>query len=273
MRFTAFQDGSTRRMAVVLGDRLAPLGPVEDCWSDVAGWLRAARAVAEATIPAAEVHQVPAVPLTAKVLCVGLNYRAHAAEGGRDVPTHPNIFARWASTLVADGDEVPLPVGEDGLDFEAELVAVIGAELHGADRSQAAAGILAYACGDDISARGYQERTSQWALGKNADRSAPLGSIVTADDVGELADLAITSRLNGTEMQRSTLGMMVFPPDEVVSYASGALTLHPGDLVYTGTPEGVGYRRNPPVLMGDGDTIEVEIERVGLLTNRIVARR
>lgn len=272
MRLTAFRDGSSNQMAVAVDDRLAPLTTVEDFYADVPRWTARAREVTEGSVPAATVRQVPAVPLTAKVLCVGLNYRAHAAEGGRDVPTHPNIFARWASTLAADGDAVPLPPAEPALDFEAELVAVLGGELRDAGAAEAVAAVLGYACGNDITARGYQHRTSQWGLGKNPDGSAPMGPLVTPDEVGELAPLAITCRLNGVEVQRSTLDHMVFDTGEIIAYASGCLTLRPGDVVFTGTPEGVGFRRTPPVLMGDGDEVVVTIERVGTLTNRIVAK-
>lgn len=272
MRLAAFRDGSAIQMAVAVDDRLAPLTTVEAFYADVPRWTARAREVTEGSVPATTVRQVPAVPPTAKVLCVGLNYRAHAAEGGRDVPTHPNIFARWASTLAADGDEVPLPPAEPALDFEAELVAVLGGELRDAEAAEAVAAVLAYACGNDITARGYQHRTSQWGLGKNPDGSAPMGPLVTPDEVGELAPLTISCRLNGVEVQRSTLDHMVFDTGQILAYASGCLTLRPGDVVFTGTPEGVGFRRTPPVLMGDGDDVAVTIERIGTLTNRIVAK-
>lgn len=282
MRLSAFRDGTTVQVAVLVGDRLAPLAPVDDFYADLGRWSArasevtagavSAGAVPAGAVPIGDVTQVPAVPPTAKVLCVGLNYKAHADEGGRDLPTHPNIFARWASTLAADGDDVPLPAAEPGLDFEAELVAVVGTELRGVDAPTAGAGIFGYACGNDITARGYQHRTAQWALGKNPDGSGPMGPIVTADEVGELAPLAISCRLNGVEMQRSTLGHMVFAPDAILAYASGCCTLQPGDVVFTGTPAGVGFRRTPPVFMGDGDEVEVVIEGVGRIVNRIVAK-
>lgn len=259
-------------MAVVVGDMVTPITDVDEFYTDLARWLPRAREVMKGEVPLSRVEQVPAVPRGAKVLCVGLNYRAHAEEAGRDSPACPNIFARWPSTLIADGDVVPLPAGESQLDYEAELVAVVGAELRGIDRASAAAGIFGYACGNDITARGYQHRASQWALGKNADRSGPIGSIITADEVGEVGALDILCRLNGNEVQRSRLCRMIFTPEEILEYASGCLTLQPGDVVFTGTPEGVGFRRAPPVLMTDGDTVEVEIERIGVLTNRVVAR-
>jgi 2,4-diketo-3-deoxy-L-fuconate hydrolase len=272
VRLTAFDEDGAAVMAVVLDDVLEPLCPVAEFYADVERWMDAAASVTSGSVARVDRQEVPAVPPTAKVLCVGLNYQAHAAEGGRDVPPHPNVFARWASTLVADGATIPLPVEEPRLDYEAELVAVIGAELSGADPAVAAAGILGYACGNDVTARGYQHRTSQWGLGKNADRSAPIGPLVTPDELGPLDDLAIVCRLNGTEVQRSRLGRMIFPPDEIISYASGCLTLHPGDVIYTGTPEGVGFRRDPPLFMGDGDVVEVAIEGIGSLSNRIVSR-
>lgn len=272
VRLTGFDHNGTTMMGVVIGDRVEPVSSVSDFYADVEGALASARAVTGGSLRLGSLEQLPPVPATAKVLCVGLNYRAHAAEGGREVPSHPNIFARWASTLVADGAAIPLPVGEPRLDYEAELVAVIGRELHGADRATAGGGILGYACGNDVTARGYQQRTPQWALGKNADRSAPIGTIVTADEVGDLGGLEIACRLNGQEMQRSSLDRMIFPPDEIVAYVSGCLTLKPGDVVFTGTPEGVGFRRSPQVFMQDGDVVEVEIDRIGKLRNRIADR-
>ncbi|MGH9108487.1 MAG: fumarylacetoacetate hydrolase family protein [Acidimicrobiales bacterium] len=274
MRLTAFDDGGRARMAVVLGERVEPLSSVDEFYDDVGGWCAKVPQVSASggSLELATITQVPPVPATAKVLCVGLNYEAHAAEGDRQLPSRPNIFARWASTLVADGDSVPLPVGEPKLDYEAELVVVVGAELHGADRRAAGAAVLGYACGNDITARGFQHNTTQWALGKNADRSGPMGPIVTADEVPDLTPVPIVCRLNGQEMQRSVLGKMIFKPDEILAYASGCLTLRPGDVVYTGTPEGVGFRRSPPRFMGAGDTVEVEIGHLGVLTNRIVAR-
>ncbi|MGH9087058.1 MAG: fumarylacetoacetate hydrolase family protein [Acidimicrobiales bacterium] len=272
MRLTAFADGSQAQMAV-LGEsgRLAPLATVDDFYADVERWSAKARELTDLPLRLSEIIQVPAVPVAAKVLCVGLNYRAHAAEGGRDVPSHPNVFARWPSTLAADGETVPLPAGEPRLDFEAELVAVVGSALRGVDERAAVGGILGYACGNDITARGYQHRTGQWGLGKNADRSAPMGPIVTADEVGDVGWQAITCHLNGAEMQRSTLDHMIFGPGEIIAYASGCLTLAPGDVVFAGTPAGVGFRRTPPVLMEAGDVVEVTIEGIGTLTNRIVA--
>jgi 2,4-diketo-3-deoxy-L-fuconate hydrolase len=274
VRLTAYREGGEAHMAVVIGGRAEPLGPVEDFYADVAGSLGRAGQVTEGSMALHDLTLAPPVPPTAKVLCVGLNYRAHAAEGGREVPSHPNIFARWASTLVADGDDVPLPSAEPGLDFEGELVVVVGSPLRGADPAAAAPAILGYACGNDITARGFQHRTPQWALGKNPDRSGPMSHLVTADELGGPDDRSrrsIVTRLNGAEMQRSSHGMMVFPPEEIMAYASGCLTLQPGDVIFTGTPEGVGIRRNPPLLMGPGDRVEVEIEGIGVLTNRIVA--
>ena len=219
-----------------------------------------------------EVQLAPAVPRTAKVLCVGLNYKAHAEEGGREVPPHPNIFARWASTLAASGDDVPLPVGERQLDYEAELAVVIGRDVSGVSEADALSSVFAFACFNDITARGFQQATPQWALGKNADGSGPIGHLVTADEIPDPQVLGIRCRVNGQEMQSSTTSLMIYSVAKTIAYASGCLTLRPGDVIATGTPEGVGFRRKPPFFMHDGDVVEVEVDGVGVLTNRIANR-
>jgi 2,4-diketo-3-deoxy-L-fuconate hydrolase len=272
MRLSAFDDGGVPTMAVVLGDRLSSLAPVETVYGDLDRWRAEAATRVAGSILRTAVREVPAVPRTAKVLCVGLNYHAHAAEGGRTAPALPNLFARWASTLVADGAEVPLPVGEPRLDYEAELAVVIGRRVHGIDPAEALDAVFAYACFDDITARGYQNATPQWALGKNPDRSGPIGNLVTADDVGDPQALAIGCRVNGELRQSSNTSLMIHSVASIIAYASGCLTLEPGDVIATGTPEGVGFRRTPPVFLGAGDVVTVEIERLGTLTSVVVAR-
>ncbi len=163
-----------------------------------------------------------------------------------------------------------MPPGEDGLDFEAELAVVIGREMRAVDEADAMAGVLGYTCFNDISARRFQRATSQWALGKNADDSGPIGPcIVTADELGDPMGLRIRSRLNGETMQDGTTDQMIFGIAETIAYITQALTLCPGDVIATGTPAGVGSRREPPLLMHAGDTIEVDIEGIGVLTTHI----
>lgn len=277
MRLVAYAEGSTSLMAVeVAPGALVSIGPLEDFYADIRSGLEAAGALPDrpdrARCPVAEVRQVPPVPATARVLCAGLNYRRHAAEVGRKLPDHPDLFARWASTLVADGDTVPVPVGEGRLDSEAELAVVIGAPLSGASPEEAEAALLGFTCFNDLSARGYQMATSQWALGKNADRSGPIGpAVVTPDELAGRPAPWIGSRVNGQVIQAASTAGLIFSPAQIASYASGCMTLHPGDVISTGTPDGVGSSRTPPVLLHPGDTVEVEIEGIGVLRNLIVS--
>lgn len=276
MRLIAYCEGSTSFMAVeVTSGTMATISPLDDFYADTMAGLEMARARyadrQSPTRPLAEIRQIPPVPVTARVLCAGVNYRRHAAEMGRELPTHPDLFARWASTLVADGETVPVPVGDGRLDWEAELAIVVGATLSGASPEEAEAGLLGYTCFNDLSARGYQMATSQWALGKNADRSGPIGpAVVTPDELAGLPGLAIGSRVNGQDMQAASTADLIFSPSQITSYASGAMTLRPGDVISTGTPDGVGFSRTPPVYLRPGDTVEVEIEGIGVLRNRIV---
>jgi 2,4-didehydro-3-deoxy-L-rhamnonate hydrolase len=259
-------------MGVVTGDVITPLCPREAFYEDVDGWLRRARDLERPGVPVESVSPLPPVPATAKVLCLGLNYRAHAAEAGDMPPGSPNIFARWASTLVPPGTPVAVPVGEPGLDWEGELAVIVGRRLVAATVDQAREAILGYSCFNDISARTFQMAASQWALGKNADRSAPLGpTIVPADEVADADALTLETRVNGEVVQSAKTEQMIFKPDETLAYASGCLTLEPGDVLATGTPDGVGFLRSPPRLMGPGDVVEIEIETLGVLRNPIVA--
>lgn len=272
---SAHAEDPTPMMAVEASPgRLVPVASLADFYADVDLGLSTARALTDRagpTMPLAEVRQIPPVPATARVLCAGLNYRRHAAEVGRPLPPHPDLFARWAGTLVTDGEVVPVPIGEGRLDGEAELAVVIGAQLSGASTQEAEAALLGYTCFNDLSARGYQMATPQWALGKNADRTGPIGpALVTPDELAGRSGLAIGSRVNGRVMQAGSTADLIFSPAEIASYASGCLTLRPGDVISTGTPDGVGFSRTPPVFVYPGDTMEVEIEGIGVLRNLIV---
>lgn len=215
--------------------------------------------------------QVPPVPRSSQILCIGLNYVDHIAETGRDRPEAPNIFARWYSSLSCQDAEVSVPAGEAGLDWEGELAVIIGKEMHDVDEQAAMDGVLGYTCLNDITARGYQRRTSQWALGKNAAGSGPIGPVVvTADELGDPYGLQLTTRYNGEVVQSATTDLMIFKIAEAISYASRCVTLHPGDVLSTGTPSGVGSQCDPVVLMTVGDEIEVEIEGIGVLRTLIV---
>lgn len=207
-------------------------------------------------------------------MCIGLNYLKHAAEGvfhDKELPTYPTLFARWTQSLTVDGAEVPVPSKEDGLDWEGEVVAWVGAPLVDAAPEEALAAVIGYSTFNDLSARRAQRLTTQFTLGKNADSSGPLGPMVPAAEVGDLRDgLRVQTRVNGETVQDGRTDEMVYTVGDTLSFISHAFTVQPGDLLATGTPSGVGYARTPPWLLRPGDLVEVEVERVGLLRNIIV---
>ncbi|MEU4571885.1 fumarylacetoacetate hydrolase family protein [Nonomuraea sp. ATR24] len=250
------------------GAEVRPIAEVDAFWADTA---RSLAAEPGAPVAAGEVELVPPVPAGARVICVGLNYRAHAAEGAFAVPEHPTLFGRWTASLSVGGVPAPVPADEAGLDWEGEIAAYVGAPLREADADTARAAVLGYSAFNDLTARRAQKLTTQWTLGKNGDRTGPLGPLVTADEVGDLRDgLRLRTRVNGTLVQDGNTKDMIFEVGEVLSLISRTLTLHPGDVLATGTPEGVGYVRTPPWLLGPGDVVEVDVERLGVLRTPIV---
>lgn len=214
----------------------------------------------------------PAVPAPGKVICIGLNYRRHALESKMAIPTSPVIFSKFTNAIAGPGDDVPLPASAQEYDYEAELVAVIGRRARNVDASQALDHVLGYCNGNDLTARDLQFRTSQWLLGKSLDRFMPLGPyLVTADQVGDPQSLRIRLWLNGELRQDSSTGDMIFSVAEAISYLSRHMTLEPGDLISTGTPEGVIMGMEERVWLKPGDRVEVEVEGLGRLTNRMTA--
>jgi 2-keto-4-pentenoate hydratase/2-oxohepta-3-ene-1,7-dioic acid hydratase in catechol pathway len=251
------------------GLEVAVISDLENYWR-ASGRLEAGGASVEVT-PA---DLVPPVLGSARVLCVGLNYRDHVSEGtfkDEVLPEFPTVFARWPASLTTDGAEVPVPSDEDGLDWEGEVVAWVGSTLVDATAEQALAAVIGYSTFNDITSRRAQKRTSQWIIGKNGDRSGPLGPMVPAAEVGSLADgLTIETRVNGEVVQHGSTAQMIYSVGETLAHISRTFTINPGDLLATGTPAGVGYARTPPWLLQPGDVVEVEVEGLGILTNRIV---
>ncbi len=206
-------------------------------------------------------------------MCVGLNYADHVAEGPFSSPDHPTIFGRWTPSLAISDHEVEVPVDEEGLDWEAELLAVVGKPLSVATPEDAAAAVFAYGCFNDITARRAQKLTSQWTIGKNVDASGPVSDLVTLDEAPDPSTgLRITARVNGELTQDARTDQMIFPVPELLAFLSRTFILRPGDLVATGTPSGVGYARQPAWLLHPGDSVEVEIEGIGSVRSRVVGR-
>src|SRR5581483_7853313 len=222
------------------------------------------------------VKLLPPVPDPGKILCIGLNYRDHAIEGGQPIPAEPVLFAKFPNTLVASGDPIKIPKVAQKVDYEAELVVVVGrAGKHIPNDRSAFEYVGGYTCGHDVSARDWQFKGSekQWTIGKTFDTFAPTGPVlVTADELADPHDLRIQLRLNGQTMQNSSTKEFIFGGPALLAYLSQVVTLEPGDLIFTGTPPGVGIARKPtPLLLKPGDVVEVEVEKIGVLRNPCVA--
>jgi 2-keto-4-pentenoate hydratase/2-oxohepta-3-ene-1,7-dioic acid hydratase in catechol pathway len=227
-------------------------------------------------VPLEEIKLLPPIPSPEKIICVGLNYADHAAETGAKPPKEPVIFSKFSTAVCGDWQPIVLPEASREVDYEAELVVVIGRGGRHIPSGRALDHVAAYCCGNDVSARDWQLRKpgGQWLLGKSFDTFAPCGpALVTADEVPEPGRLSIELRLNGRTMQRSSTSQLIFPIEALVAYVSGVCRLAPGDLIFTGTPPGVGFARKPPVFLQPGDVVEVEIERIGVLRNPVVAEK
>ena len=273
MKLIAYQKGNDRIMAKVLDDMVLPFASLEDFWAAPQKGLSTAKQTTSGGESIAHVKQIPPLPDTARVLCAGLNYTGHIEETHLKAPKFPDIFARWRSTLVVNGEAVPIPPRDDWFDWEGELAVIIGEELRDVNAEAAQASFLGYACFNDLSARKFQMASDRWALGKNADKSGPLGPwIVTADEIPDPNKLRITTHVNGNVVQDGNTANLIFSGAHIAAYASGVMTLKPGDLIATGTPDGVGVSRKPPMFLNPGDTVTVEIEQIGKITNRIVQR-
>jgi 2-keto-4-pentenoate hydratase/2-oxohepta-3-ene-1,7-dioic acid hydratase in catechol pathway len=236
---------------------------------------RAAAAAAGAAIPVDGVTLFPPVLDPQKIICIGLNYADHAAETGATVGDEPVVFNKFPTCLRGPDDPIVLPPESSEVDYEAELVVVIGARAQRIPRETARNYVAGYCCGHDVSARDWQKNKpgKQWLLGKSFDSFAPLGPwLATRDEVPDPENLPIELKLNGTVMQSSNTRQLIFKIDYLVSYLSHVCTLLPGDLIYTGTPSGVGAGRTPPVFLKPGDVTEVTIPGLGTLRNLVIAR-
>jgi len=231
-----------------------------------------------AALDGAEVHDeagvplAPCVPSPGKIVCIGLNYRKHAEESNMPVPTTPVVFSKFSNTLAAQGEEIVLPTSTSTqFDYEAELCVVIGKTAKDVSEADALSCVFGYCNANDLSIRDLQTRTSQWLLGKSTDQFFPIGPyVVTADEVGDPQALRVVCRVNGQEMQSSNTADMIFSVAEIVSYCSTYFTLEPGDLITTGTPEGVAMGRADKPWLKVGDVVEIEVDKLGVLSNTMV---
>jgi 2-keto-4-pentenoate hydratase/2-oxohepta-3-ene-1,7-dioic acid hydratase in catechol pathway len=210
------------------------------------------------------------VPRPGKIICIGLNYRNHASESGMDIPKTPIIFSKFVTSVAGGDDQILLPEESEQIDYEAELAVVIGRRTKNISAADAMNYVFGYTNFNDVSARDLQFADGQWQRGKSCDMFAPFGEFVaTADEIADPHDLRIQFRLNGETLQDSNTSELIFRIPELIEFLSRSITLEPGDIIATGTPPGVGFARNPPVFLKDGDVAEVEIEGLGVLSNTV----
>ena len=278
MRAVSFERGDQRCYGVAVGDEVADASAaLGDRYADLDAIVHAgafaelheASATGE-TVAIDEVRLLPPI-VGPRIFCIGVNYRSHREEMGRDESAHPIVFVRFPSSLVGHATPLLRPLASDRFDYEGELAVVIGRFGRRIPREHALEHVAGYSCFNDGSIRDYQRHTSQFTPGKNFDRSGSFGPwLVTADEVGDPSALTLTTRLNGEVMQQSTTDLLIFDVPAIIAYLSEFTDLRPGDIIATGTPGGVGVARDPAVFMQPGDKIEVEISDVGLLCNEIV---
>ncbi len=285
MRLVSFADRSVERLGVVGGQRVVPAddllpggpptigdlvarGPAEIARLREAAAQRA-KEIDRTGRTLGELELLAPVPRPGKVVGIGLNYHAHAAEQGVDPPGEPLIFAKFSTSVVGHGAEIRWDRRlTDQVDYEAELAVVIGRRARRVPQSEALACVLGYTCGNDVSARNLQFGDKQWVRGKSLDTFCPLGPVlVTADETPDPQALTVRCLVNGEVLQEGTTADMIFPVARLVEHASQAFTLEPGDVIMTGTPPGVGVFRDPQRFLRDGDEVAVEIEGIGRLVN------
>jgi len=226
-----------------------------------------------ASFPVNEAEFRPVIPRPGKIVCVGLNYRAHIEETKREESEYPVLFTKFATSLTGPFAAIRCPPESAAIDYEGELAVIIGESARHLAREQAADAIAGYAVANDVTMRDYQYRTHQWLQGKAWDRCTPLGpELVTADELGDPGRLRLRTFVNGQPVQEASTELLIFDVATLVSVISEFATLEPGDVILTGTPGGVGFRREPQLLLGDGDVVVVEIDGVGRLENRFVAQ-
>ncbi|MGW4821791.1 fumarylacetoacetate hydrolase family protein [Streptomyces sp. NPDC004227] len=237
------------------------------------GWQARAAAASGTTYPAESADFAPVVPNPSKVVCVGHNYTNHIKEMGRDLPSYPTLFPKFADTLLGAHDDIVKPAETDAFDWEVELAVVIGKQVRRADEQQAADAIAGFTVMNDISVRDWQFRTIEWTQGKIWEASTPVGPyVVTPDEVGGVRPaLEVKTVVDGQVMQQDDTGTLLFDPVFLVQYISTVITLRPGDIIATGTPAGVGNARDPKVFLLPGQTVVTEIAGLGVCTNKVVA--
>ncbi len=283
MRFVTFQRGAaSSEPGVIQGGTIVSLRDAgfASLLSVIAGGAEALDTVrhwcgkppASAVVPVAGATLRAPIPRPPKVICVGLNYRDHAAEARLEIPNVPTIFAKFSTAVIGPGDPIVLPKASQRPDYEAEFAFVIGPGGRHIPAARWREHVWGYTCFNDVSARDFQMATTQWIMGKTFDTFAPMGPcLVTADEIADPHNLAISLTLNGQEMQNSNTGNLIFKIPDLVEHLSSVFTLESGDVISTGTPAGVGFARKPPVYLKAGDEVVVRVEGLGELRNSVIA--
>jgi 2-keto-4-pentenoate hydratase/2-oxohepta-3-ene-1,7-dioic acid hydratase in catechol pathway len=280
MRLCSFGERGGERPALLVGDRIIPIASLDAAAPASARALIAggrlqrlaelAAAGGGVPVPLAGVRLGPPVFDAGKIICIGLNYRDHAAEQGKEHPPEPLLFAKTANTLAGPEDDIRHPAAEVFLDYEVELAVVIGARCSGVPASRALAQVAGVMVANDVSARRWQRGDGQWYRGKSCDTFLPCGpALVSLDEAGELAGLRLSTRVNGELRQDAGADQLIHDVPALIAYISRDITLEPGDIICTGTPAGVGSFRTPPVALAAGDRVECAISGLGILRNRV----
>jgi ureidoglycolate lyase len=272
MKLVTFGD-STSRLGVVEGERIIPIpGVAADMidliarWGGVAPRVREIAKAGRDAVELARAHLFAPVPRPGKIMAIGMNYADHVKEMGREPPTTQVWFSKATTAANGPNDPIQIPKVSEAVDWEAEMVVVIGKRGRHIAKDKAREHIFGYACGNDVSARDWQNRTPQWILGKSFDTHAPFGPwITTPDEVGDPHTLGIRCIVNGETRQNSNTSNLVFNVWDQIAHLSQVMTLEPGDIIYTGTPGGVGMGMKPPVFLKPGDRVRVEIDKLGAL--------
>ncbi len=279
MKLLTFSHDGQAKIGIRVEDRVIPLDSLlPDVPTTLRGLLEAGEMDAvrdalagssEGGIALADIRYLPLIPEPGKIICIGRNYAAHAAEGGAETPTFPEIFYRGKSTLIGHDAPIIRPQASSHLDFEGEIALVVGEHCRHATEDDALDCIAGYTLFNDATLRDYQRFSTQWTIGKNFDGTGAFGpELVTADELPPaLEGLSLTTTLNGEQMQYGETNNLVFPIRELIVILSRCMTLEPGDVVVTGTPSGVGYARKPPLWMKAGDVVEIEVPGIGTLRN------
>ena len=273
MKLATIRTAGTTRAVRVDDGTLVDLGlPDVGAVLERPDWRQWAAGASGATLPLAGADFAPLVPAPSKVVCVGLNYRNHIQEMGRDLPSHPTLFAKFADALIGAGDAIVRPDETDQLDWEVELVVVVGRRVRRAAGVEAEQAIAGFTIMNDVTCRDWQFRTREWLQGKTWDSTTPVGPyLVTPDELpgGVRPTVGLRLSVDGVEMQSDNTGDLLFDPVALVEYVSTVVRLNPGDLIATGTPGGVGHARKPMVFLVGGETVVAEIDGIGRLENPV----